>query len=87
MAINMPIQGTAAELIKIAMIKIYRDLKNKNLKSKMILQIHDELLIEVHKDELDYITSMVVENMENALKLDVPIKIDYGTGKSWFEAH
>jgi len=87
MAINMPIQGTAAELIKIAMIKIYRDIKNKNLKSKMILQIHDELLIEVHKDELDYITSMVVENMETALKLDVPIKIDYGTGKSWFEAH
>ena len=86
MAINMPIQGTAAELIKIAMIKIYRDLKNKNLKSKMILQIHDELLIEVHKDELDYISSMVIEKMETALKLDVPIKIDYGTGKSWFEA-
>ena len=53
----------------------------------MILQIHDELLIEVHKDELDYISSMVIEKMETALKLDVPLKIDYGTGKSWFEAH
>jgi len=87
MAINMPIQGTAAEMIKLAMIKIYKDLKDKNLKSKLILQVHDELLLEVHKDELDYISEMVVKNMKNAIQLDVPVEIDCGFGPSWFEAH
>ena len=87
MAINMPIQGTAAEMIKLAMIKIYKDLKDKNLKSKLILQVHDELLLEVHKDELDYISEMVVKNMKNAIQLDVPVEIDFGFGPSWFEAH
>ena len=87
MAINMPIQGTAAEMIKLAMIKIHRIIKKENLKSMLIMQIHDELLLEVHKDELDYITKIVVENMKNAMKLDVPIEIDFGSGPSWYEAH
>jgi DNA polymerase-1 len=87
MAINMPIQGTAAEMIKLAMIKIHRKLKSEKLKSKLIMQIHDELLLEVHKDEVDYITEMVIEYMRDAMKLDVPIEIDFGIGPSWYEAH
>jgi DNA polymerase-1 len=87
MAINMPIQGTAAEMIKLAMIKIHRKLKSKKLKSKLIMQIHDELLLEVHKDEVDYITKVVIEFMRDAIKLDVPIEIDFGIGPSWYEAH
>ena len=87
MAINMPIQGTAAEMIKLAMIQINDEMKNQNMRSKMVLQIHDELLFEAAKDELDELRSLVVEKMENALKLDVPIIVDHGVGESWFEAH
>ena len=87
MAINMPIQGTAAEMIKLAMIKIYKDLREKDLKSKLILQVHDELLLEVHKDELNYVSEMVVKNMKDAIELDVPVEIDCGFGPSWYEAH
>ena len=87
MAINMPIQGTAAEMIKLAMIKIHRQMNKENLKSKLIMQIHDELLLEVHQDEIDYISKMVIEHMRNAMKLDVPIEIDFGIGSSWYEAH
>ena len=85
--INMPIQGTAAELIKVAMIQIYNKLKEMKLKSKMILQIHDELLFETPKDEKENIIKMVVGEMENAIKLDVPIKVDYNFGDNWYEAH
>ena len=87
MAINMPIQGTAAEMIKLAMIRIDKDLKENNLKSKLILKIHDELLLEVHNNEIDYVTEMVVKHMKNAMDLDVPIEIDCGVGSSWYEAH
>lgn len=87
MAINMPIQGTAAEMIKLAMIRIDKDLKENNLKSKLILQIHDELLLEVHNNEIDYVTEMVVKHMKDAMDLDVPIEIDCGVGPSWYEAH
>ena len=87
MAINMPIQGTAAEMIKLAMIKIHRQINKENLKSKLIMQIHDELLLEVHQDEIDYISKMVIEYMRDAMKLDVPIEIDFGVGPSWYEAH
>ena len=87
MAINMPIQGTAAEMIKLAMIRIDKDLKKNNLKSKLILQIHDELLLEVHNNEIDYVTEMVVKHMKDAMDLDVPIEIDCGVGPSWYEAH
>jgi len=87
MAINMPIQGTAAEMIKLAMIKIHEQMKKNNMKSNMVLQIHDELLFEVLEDELDDLKQMVISEMEGALKLDVPVIVDFGVGKSWFEAH
>ena len=86
-AINSPIQGTAADMIKLAMIQVNDEMKNQNMRSKMVLQIHDELLFEAAKDELDELRSLVVEKMENALKLDVPIIVDHGVGESWFEAH
>lgn len=86
-AINMPIQGSAAELIKIAMIDIQKNIENDKLNSKMILQIHDELLFEYPLDEEEYLISMVKKSMENAMSLKVPIIVDYGFGKDWFEAH
>jgi DNA polymerase-1 len=85
--INMPIQGTAAELIKIAMINLHKKLIELKLKSKMILQIHDELLFEVPKDEIDIIKSLVKKEMENAMDLIVPLKVDCDYGKNWLEAH
>jgi len=85
--INMPIQGTAAELIKIAMININRKIEENNMASKLILQIHDELLFEVPQDELDSIKDIVIYEMENAMQLDVPIKVDSNYGKNWYEAH
>ncbi|HJM11981.1 MAG TPA: DNA polymerase, partial [Candidatus Marinimicrobia bacterium] len=87
MAINMPIQGTAAEMIKLAMIRIHKRIKSEKMKSKLVLQIHDELLFEASKDELDDLQAMVIEEMEGALKLDVPVIVESGVGDSWFEAH
>lgn len=86
-AVNMPIQGTAAELIKIAMIRIHRHLVEEGFKSRMILQIHDELLFETHEGEVDRLREMVVAEMEAAMELDVPLKVDCGFGPSWYEAH
>lgn len=83
MAINTPIQGTAADIIKIAMIEIFH--KIKKMKSKMILQVHDELVFDVHKDELEEMKEIVRDRMENSVKLDVPIKVDIGTGPNWLE--
>ncbi|OGI00139.1 MAG: DNA polymerase I [Candidatus Melainabacteria bacterium GWA2_34_9] len=85
-AINAPLQGTAADLIKIAMIKLYEKLKNSNYKSKIILQVHDELVLEVHKDELNKITSLVKECMELGQPLRVPLVIDITYGPTWMEA-
>jgi len=82
-AINTPIQGLAADLIKIAMIKIYNEFRNRNLKTKILLQIHDELIFDVPKDELDIVIEVVRENMQNALKLDVPIKVNIKYAKTW----
>ena len=81
------IQGTAADLIKVAMIEIYRELKRRGLKTKMIVQVHDELIFEAPLTELDQAAQMVRAKMENALELKVPIKVDIGMGKSWYEAH
>jgi DNA polymerase-1 len=86
-AINAPIQGTAADIIKIAMVKIHGKLKNERYESKMILQVHDELIFEVVPHELERLKKMVVHEMSDALKLDVPLKVDCGTGKNWLEAH
>ncbi len=87
MAINMPIQGTAAELIKLAMINIHDTLKKNKMRTKMILQIHDELLFEVPDEEMDDLQAVVIEKMENAMELSVPLVVDCGTGKSWYDAH
>jgi DNA polymerase-1 len=87
MAINTPIQGTAADLIKKAMINIHERLERENLTSRMILQVHDELLFEVKADETDLIRSMVKEEMEGVHQLDVPLKVDVKVGKNWDEAH
>jgi len=87
MAINMPIQGTAAEMIKLAMIAIHKEMQSKAMRAMMILQIHDELLFEVPEDELDELQALVVREMEQALTLSVPIVVDCGVGDSWFEAH
>ncbi len=87
MAINTPIQGTAADLIKKAMIHIHRRLKRENLRTRMVLQVHDELLFEVPEDEVDRIGPMVKEEMEGVHRLDVPLKVDVKVGKNWDEAH
>jgi len=84
-AINTPIQGSASDLIKLAMIQIHNQIKTKNLKSKMILQIHDELLFDVPEDGSDEFAELVKDRMENVLKLDVPIKVDMRRGRNWLE--
>ena len=87
MAINMPIQGSAAEMIKLAMIDIHEEMSRLNLKSKMVLQIHDELIFEFPNEEQEVLLKLVIDKMEGAMKLSVPIIVDYGIGKSWYEAH
>ncbi len=86
-AINTPIQGTAADMIKTAMININKRIKQNNMKIKMIIQIHDELVFELPGDELESAKSIIMSEMENALKLSVPIKADIGIGKNWLETH
>ncbi|MDR1226107.1 MAG: DNA polymerase I [Prevotellaceae bacterium] len=86
-AINAPIQGSAADIIKLAMIKIYRRLQKERLRSRMILQVHDELVFDVPKQELDYMKKMVVEEMEAAFKLIVPLTAEAGVGENWLAAH
>ncbi len=86
-AINMPIQGTAADMIKLAMINIYYELNKMKARSKMVLQVHDELLFDVYKDEVDEIRDMVKEKMENAIPMNVPITVETGTGENWLDAH
>tara|TARA_B100000676_G_scaffold96883_1_gene96779 strand:+ start:929 stop:3646 length:2718 start_codon:yes stop_codon:yes gene_type:complete len=87
MAINMPIQGTSAEMIKIAMTSVSNHLNEHKMKSKLVLQIHDELVFETPKNELNDLENMVVDKMVNALPLSVPIEVDSGFGQSWYEAH
>ncbi|MCD8194020.1 MAG: DNA polymerase I, partial [Tannerellaceae bacterium] len=86
-AINAPIQGSAADIIKMAMSRIFERFKKENLKSKMILQVHDELNFNVYKDEQAKVKQIVLEEMENVLQLQVPLIADCGEGKNWFEAH
>ncbi len=86
-AINTPIQGSAADMIKIAMIRVNKEFEKKKLQSKMILQIHDELLFDVKKDEVEEVKPIVEHCMKHALKLDVPIVVEMGVGKNWLEAH
>lgn len=86
-AINAPIQGSAADMIKIAMINIHKRLQNATLQSKMILQVHDELLFDVHRSEIDEMKQLVKEEMEKALALNVPVVVEAGVGENWLEAH
>ncbi|MEW5798748.1 MAG: DNA polymerase I [Bacteroidota bacterium] len=86
-SINMPIQGTAADMIKLAMIGIHNQLKKKKLKSKMVLQVHDELVFDIPKSEESKMRKLVEEEMKNAMELNVPIEVEIGTGKNWLEAH
>jgi len=86
-AINTPLQGTSADMIKIAMINIAKEMKGKKLKSRMIMQVHDELVFEVSEDEMDIMEILVRDKMENAIKLNVPVVVDISTGKNWEEAH
>lgn len=86
-AMNSPIQGSAADIIKIAMINVSRALKDNNLKSKMILQVHDELLIETYEDEEDAVRQILIDNMTNAASLRVPLEVDVKEGHDWLEAH
>lgn len=86
-AVNAPIQGSAADVIKIAMINIHRKLKEENWKSKMLLQVHDELVFDVHNDELEKIQPMIKHEMENAFMMSVPLDVELGLGKDWLAAH
>lgn len=84
-AMNMPLQGTASDIIKIAMLNVYNELKKQNLKAKLILQIHDELILDVPEDEIEAVTNLVREQMENVAELRVPLKVEIGVGNNWYE--
>ena len=86
-AINTPIQGSAADMIKLAMVRVAAVLRERGLRSKMILQVHDELVFDLHRDEVDEVPGLIVEAMEGALPLAVPVVVDTGTGGNWLEAH
>ncbi len=87
MAVNTPIQGSAADLIKVAMVRLHEKLKQKKMETAMLLQVHDELVFEAPKNEVENAKQMIVHEMENAMKLKVPLKVDVGVGKNWLEAH
>jgi DNA polymerase-1 len=86
-AVNAPIQGSAADIIKLAMINIHNRFEKENFKSKMLLQVHDELVFDAHKDELDTIRPIIKYEMENAFKMSVPLDVEVGIGENWLEAH
>ncbi|MBW4827264.1 MAG: DNA polymerase I [Clostridiaceae bacterium] len=84
-AMNTPIQGSAADIIKIAMVRVYKELKKRNMKSKLILQVHDELIIEAHEDEKEEVENILRKIMEGSVELNVPLKVDIMMGESWYE--
>jgi DNA polymerase-1 len=86
LAMNTPIQGSAADIIKVAMVKVYNELEKRNLKSKVILQVHDELILNVYRDELEEVKAIVKDKMEYVLDLRVPLEIDMSIGRNWYEA-
>ena len=86
-AVNAPIQGSAADIIKIAMINIHKKLGEEKLQTKMLLQVHDELVFDVYKPELDQVKKLIKSEMENAYQLNVPLDVDLGVGQDWLEAH
>ena len=86
-AVNAPIQGSAADIIKLAMINIYKRFEEEGFKSKMLLQVHDELVFDAHKDELEIIKPIIKHEMENAFTMLVPLDVEMGIGENWLEAH
>ena len=86
-AVNAPIQGTSADIIKLAMIQVAARLRQEGFKSRMVLQIHDELLFEVVPEELDSLSALVVREMENVIKLSVPLTVECNYGHNWLESH
>jgi DNA polymerase-1 len=86
-AINAPIQGSAADMIKVAMINIHREFKKRGYKSRMLLQVHDELVFDVYKPELEEVKALIEKLMREALPLKVPVEVGIGTGRNWLEAH
>jgi DNA polymerase-1 len=86
-AINAPIQGTAADLIKVAMILIHDELEKRKLLTRMVLQVHDELVFDLYASEQDEVSAVVKEKMTTAIALDVPIEVELGVGRNWLEAH
>ena len=86
-AVNAPIQGSAADIIKVAMVKIDKALNSSTLSAKMIMQVHDELVFDVHKDEVKALKPIVKKCMEEAVELSVPLVVDISTGADWLEAH
>ena len=85
-ALNTPIQGTAADIIKLAMVRVYERMKKEGLKSQLVLQVHDELIIEAKKNEEEIVKNILKEEMENAMILSVPLTVDMSSGKRWFDA-
>ena len=83
---NAPIQGSAADIIKLAMVKVYNRLKKENLNSEMILQVHDELILNVKENELEVVKALVKEEMENVLKMSVTLEVDTNIGNTWYDA-
>jgi DNA polymerase-1 len=86
-AINMPIQGSAADMIKLAMITIHKELEKRKAKTKMVLQVHDELVFDAHKDEVDELLPLIKNKMETAMPINVPVVAEVGTGDNWLDAH
>ena len=86
-AVNMPIQGTQADMIKIAMVKIHEKLHAQDMASRMILQVHDELVLSVPQDEVEAVKALVVQEMIAALPLDVPVEVDVNVADNWLDAH
>lgn len=86
LAMNTPIQGSAADIIKLAMVNVYNEIKEKGFKSKLILQVHDELILNVYRDELEEVKAIVKKEMENVLQLRVPLEVDISVGENWYEA-
>ena len=87
MAINMPIQGTAADIMKIAMIRVHDQLSNQNMATKMLLQVHDELVFEVPEADAEALAALARQEMEAVVELDVPLVVNTGCGPTWLEAH
>ena len=86
MAMNTPIQGTSADIMKMAMINVHHRFEKENIKSKILLQVHDEIIVDVKSNELEQVKKIIKEEMENVYKLDVPLKVEIDTGTNWYEA-